>query len=62
MIQDTVRICHQCGGADVHETRAEVSFCPDCRAIEGGDDEITVEEYENICEQRWVEFHENWEY
>lgn len=36
-----VRVCRLCGGRDVHEVRAGeddgLSYCPDCRAVEGGD-------------------------
>lgn len=36
-LEDSIRVCAQCGSEDAHEMRdAEVTFCPDCRSVEGG--------------------------
>lgn len=48
--EDTIRVCNYCEG-EVNEVFAGdegLSVCSGCGAVEGGDTEITVSEYEKL--------------
>ena len=59
MNTDTIRVCDHCSGVVEENTTAEHSYCTDCRVIEGGDTEMTIDEFNDLQEQKFNSFVEN---
>ena len=47
---ETIRACDHCNGEVIEVSAGDegLSVCQDCNSIEGGDSEVTIEEFERM--------------